>query len=52
MIRAVLEKQRFQAWIDDARTRMTVKTNVPALEKLAPPPAAVPNRTGGASGQP
>lgn len=52
-VRSVLEKRKFQSWIDGAKTRHKISMNLPALEALQAPargPAA--QTTGGASRQP
>ncbi len=53
VIRSVLEKRKFQAWIDQAKNRYKISMNLPALETLqrsSRGPAA--QTTGGASRQP
>lgn len=52
-VRSVLEKRKFQAWIDQAKNHHKISMNLPALEAMQMPsrgPAA--QTTGGASRQP
>jgi peptidyl-prolyl cis-trans isomerase C len=42
VLRSVLEKQKFQSWIDQTKTKYKISMNLPALEKLEMPARPAP----------